>query len=448
MKTITKENRTFIKTIGRLAPPIVLQEILNALVNIISTIMIGRAIGAYHSIAIGVANQIFMSYSLVMVGIVGGCSVFIGQYYGKGERDNILKIMGIGFAVIISTTFLFFIFTLFFPSRIIRIFTRESEAIYLGTNYIRIVSFSYFLFSITFLRNSAMRAMGFTKVPFITTCITLSISFLFHYILIFVFFVDFYILAFIPIVARTVEIFVQEIYIRKYKIPIKGTIKQYFNFDKGYVKNFFRISIFIILNMIVRSLVASSYTISYGFLDRDSQSAIQMANAVLQIIQIIGGSIGMTTGVIIANTLGRGNIELAKRYARKSLLFASFIGLFVSVTFALLAPYIASFYMVNSQIEKTYIIRIIYVASFGFIFRVCAFVNVIGTLRSGGDTRFCFLLVLFTGLFVGLPLSFASAIFWGWPVYMVVACMYAEEIAKFIISYIRVRTNKWANRIV
>lgn len=445
--TISSESKAFFKRMKRLSPPIILQEILNALVNIIGIIMVGRAMEINEITAVGIANQIFLSYTLVMVGIVGGCSVFIGQYYGKGDSESIYKVLGIGFTFTMLITFAFFVVAFFYPKILISAYTRNTEVIILGASYIRVVVFSYFLFAFVFLRNVAMRNMGYIHFPMITTGITLCISFIFHYIFIFLLQAPLHIVALAPIIARIFEILVQEFCIRRYNIPIRAPIKKYFCFDWQYIKNFFKVSIYIVLNMITRAIAVSGYMIAYGFMGIQAQAAVQISNAMLQLLQISASSIGISTGIIMSNTLGAGKIKLAIKYSRICIMFGIVVSMILGVLFIIFAPFFVAFYRVDPQVEH-YIIRIIYIASFGMILRTINFINIGGILRGGGDTKFCFILVLISVVFIGLPLSFAGAIWWQLPVYWVVGLVYVEEAFKAVLGLKRVFTNKWANRLV
>ena len=444
--TVSLENRVFLKKMRSLMPAIVGQEVLNALVNILSTIMIGRAMGIHEITAVGIANQIFMSYSFIVAGVVGGCAVFIGQYHGKGDNNSIFKVMGIGYSALMAVTVLIFLFAQIFPQHLIGLFTQDLVVIELAIPFIRIASISYFLFAIIFLRNGAMRSMGKTKLPMITTGIALFISFSLHYLFIFTLQAPLYIVALAPVVARLVEAIAQQFLIKKHDIKISTTFKKYFDFDLPYVKNFFKISIYIVLHMIIRSVAVSGYMIAYGFMGTDAQGAVQVATATVQLLQIVAGSIGVTASIIMANTLGSGDIPLAIRYSRKCLTLGIISTAIMSGVFILVSPYIVAFYLLEPAVE-TYVHNILIISSIGMVVRTIVFVNLGGILRGGGDTRFCFVIVLLAVL-IGLPLAFAGAVWWQLPVYWVVALVYSEEVFKAVFSLYRVFTNKWANRIV
>ena len=447
---ISEENRIFIGKMAKLTPPIVMQDVLGGLVNIVTSIMIARSMGLHEITAVGISNQIFLAYSIAMVGIVAGCGVFIGQYYGKGEKEQIYKVIGIGFTLVMVGTTLVTTFTIFFPELVMGIFTNSPEVIALGAEFIQVQSISYFFFGVIFLRNNAMRTMGKPKLPMMTTSTALLISLGLNYVLIFVVEAPLAIIGLSAVVARIIEICLQEFIIRKYDIPIRADfalVKKYFSFDMAYVKRYFGVSIFILMNMIVRSMAVTGYTISYGFTSPDQQGAIQISTSMLQIFQIMGGSISVATGIVISQTLGAGNRELAIRYSRKCIAFGLVVSSTLSALLLLLAPVIISFYQVEPNVER-YILNILIVTGLGMIVRTTNFINLAGIMRNGGDVKFSFMVVLIAVVVFGMPLSLLAAAVWNLPIYWVVALVYTEEVFKCILSTRRVLTNKWANQLV
>ena len=70
-------------------------------------------------------------------------------------------------------------------------------------------------------------------------------------------------------------------------------------------------------------------------------------------------------------------------------------------------------------------------------FKVFNWVNIVGILRSGGDTKAALMLDI-TGVWcVGIPLAYLGGIFFGLPIYFVYAMVTFEEIYKFILGFRR-----------
>lgn len=75
-----KNNRKFYKRLFILAIPIVLQNLITSSLNMLDTMMIG-SLGEVQLAAVGVANQFYFLYSLLVMGIGAGCSILIAGFY-------------------------------------------------------------------------------------------------------------------------------------------------------------------------------------------------------------------------------------------------------------------------------------------------------------------------------------------------------------------------------
>ncbi len=66
----------------RIAIPVALNNLLMSSVSFIDTLMIGQ-LGATAISAVGIGNQVFFLFTLMMFGICSGAGVFIAQFRGK-----------------------------------------------------------------------------------------------------------------------------------------------------------------------------------------------------------------------------------------------------------------------------------------------------------------------------------------------------------------------------
>ncbi|MCL1936030.1 MAG: MATE family efflux transporter [Defluviitaleaceae bacterium] len=447
MFNISSESKIFYKKLFSLATPVITSELLAALVNILDTIMITRGMSIYHVNGAALANRIFFIYVVIFWGAVSACGVFIGQYYGKGDTKNIQKTVGLGLTFSIFTAIAFFIPSFFFPRQMIRIFSLDEPTIELGAMFLRTLSFSYFFVAITFTRNGCMRNTGQTKLPMVTTSVALILNFIFNYIFIFLFNAPLSVVAFGTVIARFVEMCLQHYFIKKYNVPVDGTIKKYLSYDRKFVKEVFKVGIFIILSTSIWSIGTGIYDIAYGRIGPYAQGAVKISTSLMQLFQVFGISLGVATQIIMTNTLGSGDRELSIRYARKCLKSAVSISSVMAILLIIFAPYIVGIFNADENVTH-YVLVLTYIYSGGLILRTGNFVALNGILRSGGDTKFHFYLDLVAVWFIGIPLAFLGAVYFELPIYLVVLIVHSDEMFKFIIGFIRVSSNKWANKIV
>jgi Na+-driven multidrug efflux pump len=99
--------------------------------------------------------------------------------------------------------------------------------------------------------------------------------------------------------------------------------------------------------------------------------------------------------------------------------------------------------IVATNISTCLILFILYLP-----FKVFNWVNIVGILRSGGDTKVALILDI-TGVWcVGIPLAFLGGIFLGLPIYFVYAMVTLEEVYKFVLGFKRYRKKIWLKSLV
>ena len=86
---------------------------------------------------------------LIVFGLQSGSRVLISQFWGRGDRESINRVMGIGFFVAGGISTLCALTMGLFPRQVLMLITDNARLVELGTSYIRIVGFSYILNSLS-----------------------------------------------------------------------------------------------------------------------------------------------------------------------------------------------------------------------------------------------------------------------------------------------------------
>ena len=121
-------DRKFYRIVLRLALPVTLQHFIMSGLNMLDTIMVGQ-LGETEIAAVGLSNQLYFNLSLFLLGVGGSCSMFISQFWGKQDRMNIRRILGLSLLVNTAAAFLFFLAGFFFPEAILSLFSKDVELI-------------------------------------------------------------------------------------------------------------------------------------------------------------------------------------------------------------------------------------------------------------------------------------------------------------------------------
>jgi len=442
-----KNNKKFLRALIFLALPIMLQDLMSHSVNFMDMWMMGQ-LSPEAVTAVGLSKRLFFLFVLVIFGVNSGASIFMGQYWGKGDTGGIHRVLGIAFVTNIIMAVVFAGIAIFAPRWFMSIFTSNPVVIEQGVQYLAVASLIYLLTAVSFTIIIALRSIRQTKIPMFAAACSLVVKLALNYF--FVFELDMGIVgaAWGTVFARITEIIVQIILIRKYRFPIFTSIARHFDFDFAYVKNFFKTTLPVIGNEFVWALGVVVYEIAYQFTGDSGQSAFYVSDSIQHIFMIAGISIGAASGVTIANQLGAGDRDEAIATSRKCVAVGIVVSIVMGVLLFVIGPFIVGTYDNISTYVQNLAVSNLTIISLFIIPRTINYYFIISILRQGGDTMFCLLLDTGSVWLIGIPLAFLGAYVLGLPIYLVLALVYVEEVVKIFIAGNRVRKNRWANKLV
>ena len=176
--------KVFLKEFFVLALPIMLQQLSGTILNICDTIMVGKISDKAIS-AVTVANKTYLIYALFIYGISSGIMMFMSQYYGAKKYKLAKNTLKFGLEVCIIITAIFVIAIVLFPTFFIHIFVSGKEILDLGTQYIRIVVWSYIPMALSQILAVYFRVFKKQNIPGVMSMVSVGLNILFNYMLIY-----------------------------------------------------------------------------------------------------------------------------------------------------------------------------------------------------------------------------------------------------------------------
>lgn len=444
------KDKEFYKKLLKVALPIALQSLVVSSLNMFDTVMVGT-LGEKAVASVGIANQFFFLLSLVFFGVSGGCSMYLSQYWGKKDNENIKRIIGVGIITTLVVGLIFTMVALIFPRGIITIFSRDEEVIPLAISFLRIVSISYVFTGISVVLSSSLRCMEKTFVPMVVSFIAVAINIILNYILVFGKFgfptlgVDGSALA--TLIARLIEFGVIVYVSFNKRSVIHGKIKEFFDFNKRFYFKIIKDVLPVVVNESCWALGTVSYSIAYGFIGTAAQASIQICNTVQNLFMVIAFGVANGSLVMIGNVIGAGDEKKGKEYAGKFGVIAILIGVTLGIFMTASAPLVMKLFKVSQEVVKDSIYILIVMSLIAPV-KVFNIVTVVGILRGGGDIRRAMYIEVFTMWCIGVPIAFLGALVFKLPVYLVVALICLEEAIKFVLCLTRLKSNKWIRNVV
>ncbi len=116
------QDKSFLQKAVTIALPVAMQGMLNTIVNLIDTMMIGT-LGETAIAAVGLANKVFFVFSLLVFGVVSGAVVLAAQYWGSGDVKSIRKVLGLAISISLVGSLCFLLPSEWNPKAVMRIFT-------------------------------------------------------------------------------------------------------------------------------------------------------------------------------------------------------------------------------------------------------------------------------------------------------------------------------------
>lgn len=439
----------FLKKAVRIALPVAMQGMLNTIVNLVDTMMIG-ALGATAIAAVGLANKVFFVFTLLVFGIVSGSGVLAAQYWGNGDIKNIKKVVGLALTLAVAASIAFLVPAVVCPEAVMRIFTASEDAIQVGAGYLTIVALSYPATAVSNTFVAMLRATGRVKAPVVISSCTIFINIFFNYTFIYGNFgapaMGAAGAALATLMARLAEALSIILVVYLGKAPVAARFKEMFGYSKEFLVQFFSTTSPVIANEFIWGLGTTLYSLAYGRMGNDAVAAITIATTIQDIVTVLFQGLSAATAVIMGNEMGAGKLKRAERYA-KNFLILQFIVTILGALFCVAIRWqIIGVYNITPEIAES-VSRCIIVFALFMPFKMFNYVMVVGILRSGGDTKMCLLLDCSGVWMIGVPMAFLGGLFFGFPIHIVYAMVMLEEVYKAVFGYWRYKQKKWLRNL-
>ncbi|MBR4867204.1 MAG: polysaccharide biosynthesis C-terminal domain-containing protein, partial [Clostridia bacterium] len=153
----------FLRRVFSLTLPIVLQNFINMAVSSADVIML-TYVGQNALSAASLAGEVQFVLSVVFFGLNSGASVLAAQYWGKGDKTTVEKVLGMAVRYSMVIAVVFALVTFCFPAFLMGLFTNEAALIEEGEKYLRIVSISYLFSGFSMMYLMVMRSVERVKL--------------------------------------------------------------------------------------------------------------------------------------------------------------------------------------------------------------------------------------------------------------------------------------------
>ena len=443
-------DRSFIRELLVIAIPISFQQLINASLNMIDVIMVGQ-LGETAIAAMGLSNQVFFVFILILFGLTSGTAIFTAQYWGKREIEPIRKVLGMSLVAALFFSLIFTLVAVLIPETVLGLYTKDAEVIKLGSSYLRIVGFSYTSVAIATAYIAVLRSIQLIRMTVVATVAALVFKTILGYGLIFG-------IGGLPALGVrgaaigtaagwTLELALLLILIYTQKTPLAANPLTFFSFDMPFFLRVLKTASPAVANELFWSLGITTYNAIYAHIGTDSIAAINVNATIEQLGFVVFIGLGNACAVLVGNRIGAGKKDEAYEIVRRVVILGVAFAIGVGLMIVLLRDAVVGLYDLSPSGENN-VRWLLLVMACSLWIRMFNFSIFIGALRAGGDTRFALIMEICSIWLIGVPAAYVGAFVLHLPVYLVYLMVILEEIAKAFVSGWRFRSRKWIHDLV
>ncbi len=444
------DRKQFLLYALKLAFPIMIQNLISTLVNSADTIMLGY-VSQTAMAASSLANQYTFVLFCFYYGLGIGTSVLCAQYFGKGDKQTVERIIGLAARVAILISLLFFVFSFFAPEAIMKIFTDSPQTIKEGAAYLKVLSFSFVFMGFSQVFVSALRSVGKIVFPSALYVVSLLVNVLMNAAFIFGLFglprLGVVGVALGTVSARAVEVILCFVYSAAGK-DIKFRLKNLFRRSGVLFKDFLKISAPSVVNDLMWGMAATTCTAILGHIGDDMVAANAVAVMVVNMGAIVCRGFSNATTIIVSQTLGENRMEDTKVYAKRMLWLTVIVSLLGCCVILAIRPFMVQFYRDKLTETAIYYLGIIMIMTtwrlVGEGINTCL---ICGCFRGGGDAKFGMVVDTVFMWGVSVPLMAIAAYVLKLPPIWVYFVMTLDEFEKMPVVFAHYFKFKWMKNI-
>lgn len=434
-----------------LALPIAVQHIITVSLNLIDNIMIGR-LGPLPLAAVGSANQVYGIFEMILFGLFSGAAVPLAQYFGAGDFKSIKKIIGMDVCTGLTLGLFTFGLAQLFAPQLIGLFATDAEVIRLGTQYIRIASFTYLTVAVSFVISFNSRSVQVLKVPTMINISCILVNTVLNYGMIYgnlgMPAMGVRGAAAATLIARILELTALLSYVALSKShPFHGKLSEFRGFDRDLFKRVMNTAMPVVISEGGWALGVSLTFAAYGKISAQALAVMQVSNVLCTLCQCTAFALGNASAALTGQTLGEKQMDTAFSNGKKYMKAQWVLNLMMTAMILLLRKPIAAIYNFDEGTTEMLMLAL-GVFAFTLIPRMVAYAVQCGLLRAGGDTFFCMIVELSCNLGIEVILAYVSVLVFHLPLHLCIAVAALGNVIKAVVEYRRFYSRKWINVVI
>lgn len=458
LKTKFIGNRAFYAMVLAIAVPIMIQNGITNLVNLLDNIMVGR-LGTEQMSGVSIVNQLIFVYNICIFGGVSGAGIFTAQYFGQKDSKGIRYTVRFKLWMTLILTAAAMLLFIFYDDLLINFYLSGSSdggnlkaALQYGKSYLRIMIIGLPAFMVLQVYASTLRECGETVVPMKAGMAAVFVNLVFNYFLIYGKFgfpqLGVAGAAVATSLSRYIEAAIVVVWTHKHTEihPFARGLYKSLSLPAPVVKKIFMKGMPLIVNEALWSAGIAFLMQCYSVRGLNVVAGLNIANTVHNLFKVVFLALGNSVAIIVGQLLGAGKMEEARDQDNKMIAFSVMSCVGVSAVMIGLSSLFPLLYntteAVRRQATMFMIAQAIFMPQEAFIHATYF------TLRSGGKTVITFFFDCAFLMVINIPVVFMLSRFTSIPAHQIYICCQMVDWIKCAIGLILVKKGVWLQNIV
>ena len=443
------KDREFYKSFFRLYIVLVLQNIVTLSVNLADNIMLG-AYGEVSLSGVTAVNQIQFLYQQILIAFGDGMVIFCSQYWGEKQIQPMKKVIVIAMRFGVATAVMLFLVITLFPGQAMQVFTTDKRIIGEGVTYLRTIRFTYLFFAVTQMLLAALRSTEVAKIALKLSVLALVVNCGINYVLIFGRFgapeLGVTGAAIGTLTARILECSVLIFYIAKKEKYLRLKLVDFMQRDQKFLKDYLKVLMPLLVFSVLWGINTAIQTVVLGHMNSAAIAANSAASNLYLVVKSAAVGAASAASVMIGKTIGMGDGELVKRYARKLQILFLLLAIAGGILLYFIRIPVLSLYDLGPETMELanqflIILSVVYVAM------AYQMPTNAGIIKGGGSVYFSAKLDTVCICLIVIPLSCYMAFVAGASPAVVVICLNIDQFIKCVPVFLKVNYGNWMKKL-
>ena len=451
-------DRQFYRTVLGVAVPMMIQNGITNLVNLLDNVMVGTLSTEAMS-GVSIVNQFIFIFNLLIFGAISAAGIFTAQYHGLGDSEGVRYTFRFKFIINALAGGLGVAIFALFDEQLIRMFLHAGSmqgdlelTLAHGQEYLLIMLAGLIPYAIAQAYASTMRETGETVMPMVASALAVFTNFVLNCLLIFGLFglpaLGVKGAAIATVVSRGVELGVLLLwgYTHTNKCPwLIGALHSLYL----PMTLFGRISVKglpLMMNEVFWAMAMTFRNQCYSTRGLDVVAAQNISTTIVNLFSVVYLALGGAIAIVVGNELGAGKLEKARDSARKMMAFSIFCAVLMAALLVVTSVLFPRLYNVSADVRSLAAFMILVSAA---LLPFCAYAHAAYfTLRSGGKVL---ITLLFDSVYMWAlvaPLVFVLSRFTNMSIHWLFIAGQSVEIVKCMFGSALLSRINWAKQLV